>query len=169
VSKSKKLLKLSRRIILFPVKKLKHLTCLKINFIEELKDKLKCINFDKFCEYKPTSTESIIQVKDLDAFKDIDKIKEIISMVEANESKAYQLPLIEGYYRGNLYRSIQLKFGKKEEFLNYFEDFLNISRQTIYFYLYFADLIDNYPALLATGFTMTILVKERKKSKNRLL
>ncbi len=154
---------------MFPVKKLKHLTCLKINFIEELKDKLKCINFDKFCEYKPTSTESIIQVKDLDAFKDIDKIKEIISMVEANESKAYQLPLIEGYYRGNLYRSIQLKFGKKEEFLNYFEDFLNISRQTIYFYLYFADLIDNYPALLATGFTMTILVKERKKSKNRLL
>ncbi len=88
-------------------------------------------------------------------------------MVEVNESKAYQLPLIEGYHRGNLYRLIQLKFGKKEEFLNYFEDYLNISRQTIYFYLYFADSIDNYPALLATGFTTTILVKERKKIKEQ--
>ncbi len=135
----------------------------KVDFIEKLKTKLESINFEKIFVYEKTSTESLLKVKDLDLIKDVKKVKHLIEKVEENQSMATQIPLFECYQRGFLYRLIQLKFDKKEEFLSYFQDYLNISRQSVYNCVHFCALVDSYPAILATGFSITELFKERKK------
>jgi len=58
----------------------------------------------------------------------------MIRKVDENQSKATQISLFECYQRGFLCSLIKLKFVKIEEFNSYFEDYLNIPRQSVYNY-----------------------------------
>jgi hypothetical protein len=117
---------------------------------------------EQYIEYTPTKWSDINEITKLDVKKDIEVIKEIHSMVSKNENNANIFALHEAYCRGKLYDKLKSKHSDNTAFIAYCEKTFKVMQTTVFTYLNFYYLTEEYPNIISSGFHVNKLYRYSK-------
>lgn len=113
----------------------------------------------KIIKYQQTTELQIDEIDNLDLIKDKDKLAAIFSRIDLNENCGYVIPLYEAYRKGQGYRKVKKRFEDQDAYYKYCKECLGYSKATVYRYLQFYELTQDFPCILLCGFGFTIVSK----------